>query len=83
MQKIGDKYAKSVAQVILRWQIQRGIVVIPKSTHIERMKENFDVFNFNLSQEDMTAISALDKKESSFFSHQDPTIAEWFVSMQK
>lgn len=83
LQKIGDKYAKSVAQVILRWQIQRGIVTIPKSVHIERMKENLEVFDFKLSQEDMTSIATLDKKESSFFSHQDPTIAEWFASMRK
>lgn len=78
---IGEKYKKSTAQVMLRWQIQRGIVVIPKSTHIERMRENFDVFGFELSDGDMKAIAALDKKQSSFFSHQDPNMVEWFVKM--
>ncbi|MGM9680714.1 MAG: aldo/keto reductase [Eubacteriales bacterium] len=78
---IGQKYKKSAAQVILRWHLQRGIVVIPKSTHIERMKENLDVFDFELGVEDMTAISALDKGVSSFFSHTDPGMVEWFVKM--
>lgn len=78
LKEIGDKYGKTVAQVILRWRLQRGIVVIPKSTHLERMKENFNVFDFELAQEDMDAISKLDKNESSFFSHQDPSIVEWF-----
>ena len=79
--RIGQKYGKTVAQVILRWQIQRGIVVIPKSTHIERMEENFNVFDFSLSEEDMKEIAALDKNESSFFSHQDPNMVEWFVKL--
>lgn len=78
LKEIGDKYGKTVAQVILRWHLQRGIVVIPKSTHLERMKENFNIFDFELAQEDMDAISKLDKNESSFFSHQDPSIVEWF-----
>jgi 2,5-diketo-D-gluconate reductase A len=78
LKEIGDKYGKTVAQVILRWHLQRGIVVIPKSTHLERMKENFNVFDFELVQEDMDVISKLDKNESSFFSHQDPSIVEWF-----
>lgn len=78
LKEIGDKYGKTVAQVILRWHLQRGIVVIPKSTHLERMKENFNVFDFELAQEDMGVISKLDKNESSFFSHQDPSIVEWF-----
>ena len=71
---------KTVAQVILRWHLQRGIVVIPKSTHIERMEENFNVFDFALSEEDMAAIAALDKKKSSFL-HTDPNMVEWFVKM--
>lgn len=79
--QIAEKYGKSVAQVILRWHIQRGVVVIPKTTHIERMKENFNVFDFTLSQEDMKLISDLDKKQSAFFSHQDPAMVEWFVNM--
>lgn len=78
LKEIGDKYGKTVAQVILRWHLQRGIVVIPKSTHLERMKENFNVFDFELAQEDMDVISKLDKNESSFFSQQDPSIVEWF-----
>lgn len=81
LQKLGDKYNKTVAQVILRWQLQRGIVVIPKSTHKERMAQNLDVFDFKLTSEDMQAIAALDTKTSSFFSHQDPAIVEWFVKM--
>lgn len=81
LQKIGDKYNKTVAQVILRWQLQRGIVVIPKSTHKERMAQNLDVFDFTLTSEDMQAIAALDTKTSSFFSHQDPAMVEWFVKM--
>lgn len=81
LQKLGDKYNKTIAQVILRWQLQRGIVVIPKSTHKERMAQNLDVFDFTLTDEDMQAIAALDTKTSSFFSHQDPAMVEWFVKM--
>jgi 2,5-diketo-D-gluconate reductase A len=78
---IAAKYGKTTAQVMLRWHIQRGIVVIPKSTHYERMVENFNVFDFALTDEDMTAIAALDTATSSFFSHQDPAIIEWFAQM--
>lgn len=78
---IGKNYGKTPAQVILRWHLQRGVVVIPKSTHIERMRQNLDVFDFTLSPEDMAAIAALDKKQSAFFSHQDPNMVEWFVKM--
>lgn len=78
---IGDKYSKTVAQVILRWHLQRGIIVIPKSTHKERMEENFNVFDFELSDDDMNVIATLDKKQSSFFSHTEPTMVEWFVKM--
>lgn len=81
LQNIGAKYNKSVAQVILRWQLQRGIVVIPKSTHKERMAENLNVFDFTLTDADMKNIAALDTKTSSFFSHQDPGMVEWFVQM--
>lgn len=81
LKKIGAKYGKSTAQVMLRWHIQRGVVVIPKSTHYERMVENLNVFDFTLTDDDMNAIAALDKKESSFFSHYDPAMVEWFVKM--
>ena len=79
--KIAAKYNKTVAQVILRWELQRGIVVIPKSVHIERMEQNLDVFDFELSDEDMQVMAGLDKKQSSFFSHTDPAMVEWFVKM--
>lgn len=79
--EIGKKYGKTTAQVMLRWHIQRGVVVIPKSTHYERMVENLNVFDFALSDEDMAAIATLDKKESSFFSHNDPAMVEWFVQI--
>ena len=78
---IGKRYGKSAAQVMLRWHLQRGVVVIAKSTHIERMQENLNVFDFSLTGEEMAAIGALDKKQSAFFSHQDPNMVEWFVKM--
>ncbi len=81
LEAIAERHSKTVAQVILRWHIQCGIIVIPKSTHIERMRENFDVFDFELSDEDMSAIAALDKGQSSFFAHTDPAMVEWFVRM--
>ena len=75
---IGKKYNKSSAQVILRWLIQRGVIVACKSTHEDRMKENFDVFDFELSNEDMEEIKKLDSNDSLFFNHQDPNMVEWF-----
>jgi len=66
-----------VAQVILRWLTQRGIVVIPKSVRKERMIENFDVFDFELRREDMDAIVSLDTKKSLFFDHRDPEMVKW------
>lgn len=81
LKAIGEKYGKTTAQVMLRWHIQRGVVVIPKSTHRERMEENLNVFDFELTAQDMEQIAALDKKESSFFSHYDPAMVEWFVKM--
>lgn len=81
LRAIGEKYNKSVAQVILRWQLQRGIVVIPKSTHQERMAENLNVFDFALTDSEMQTIAGLDSKTSAFFSHQDPAMVEWFVQM--
>ena len=81
LKAIGEKYGKTTAQVMLRWNIQRGIIVLPKSVHKERMIQNLDVFDFNLTEEDMSAIAALDTKTSAFFSHYDPNMVEWFVKM--
>jgi 2,5-diketo-D-gluconate reductase A len=74
---IGKKYTKSIAQVILRWLTQRGIVALSKSVRKERMKENFNVLDFELTNDDMTAITSLDKKTSSFFDHRDPERVKW------
>lgn len=79
--KIGEKYSKSAAQVILRWLIQRKVVVLCKSTHKERMAENFNVFDFELSDEDMDEIKSLDTSSSLFFDHADPKMVEWFDEM--
>ena len=78
LQAIGEKHNKSVAQVILRWLYQRGIVSLAKSVHEERIKENFDIYLFELDNGDMKKIETLDTKTSSFFSHQDLGIIEWF-----
>lgn len=72
LSKIGGKYGKSAAQAALRWNVQRGVVVIPKSTHKERMEQNFDIWDFQLSQEDMEEISRLDVGHSEIVSHDDP-----------
>jgi 2,5-diketo-D-gluconate reductase A len=74
---IASKYQKSVAQVILRWVVQRGIIVLAKTVHKERMFENFSIFDFKLNAEDMTAIATLDTKTSSFFDHRNPEIVKW------
>jgi 2,5-diketo-D-gluconate reductase A len=73
---LAGKHKKTVAQIILRWLTQRGIVAIPKSVRKERIEENFDVFDFELSPEDMEAVAALDRKESSFFDHRDPEMVK-------
>ena len=72
LKSIGEKYGKSVAQVTLRWDLQRGIVVIPKSTHKERIIENLDIFDFELSEEDMQANGKLDENKLLFVDHQNP-----------
>jgi 2,5-diketo-D-gluconate reductase A len=74
---IGSKYGKTIAQVVLRWLIQRGVVAIPKSVRKERMEENFNIFDFSLSAADMEAIKTLDTKTSSFFDHRDPAMVQW------
>ena len=79
LEEIGRKYGKSVAQVALRWLIQRDIIIIPKSVHIERMQQNLDIFDFELSQEDMAAIAALDTKQSLFFDHHAPEVVKMFM----
>lgn len=81
LKEIGAAYGKSTAQVMLRWLLQRNIVVLAKSARVERMAENIAVFDFRLSDQDMQRIAALDKAESSFFSHTDPNMVEWFVQM--
>lgn len=74
---IGKKYNKSIAQVVIRWLTQRGVVAIPKSVHKERIEENFNSLDFNLSAEDMEAIKTLDTKASLFFDHRDPAMVKW------
>jgi len=77
LQGLAAKYQRSVAQVVLRWLTQRGVVVIPKSVKPERIAENIQVFDFELSAEDLTAIATLDTKASVFFDHRDPAIVKW------
>ena len=81
LNEIGKKHDKSAAQVALRFLLQSDVVVIPKSTHKERMEENINVFDFALDASDMNAIRALDEKESLFFSHYDPAIAEMMIKL--
>ena len=77
---IAARHKRSVAQVVLRWLTQRGVIAIPKSARKERIKENFNIFDFELSAEDMAAIATLDKNTSSFFDHRDPQIVKWLGS---
>lgn len=78
--EIGRQYGKSIGQVVLRWLIQRGIVALAKSVRPERMAENIDIFDFELSSEDIEKITDLDMKESAFFDHDDPQQVEWFMN---
>lgn len=79
---LGNKHGKSVAQVVLRWLLQRGVVSIPKSVHKERIEQNFQIFDFTLDAGDMAAIAALDTGASCFFSHYDPEIVGWLGSVR-
>lgn len=81
LKEIGEAHGKSIAQTALRFLIQSGVVVIPKSVHKERMEQNFDVFDFVLSDEEMEKIVSLDGGESLFFSHYDPSIVEWLADL--
>lgn len=80
LQKIGQKYGKSVGQVVLRWLLQRNAVSLAKSVHLERLQENINIFDFELSVENLNQITALDTATSSFFSHRDPAMIEWLSS---
>jgi diketogulonate reductase-like aldo/keto reductase len=77
LQPIADKHGKSIAQVVLRWLTDRGIVAIPKSVRKERMAQNFDIFDFDLDTGDLDAIAKLDQNASSFFDHRDPAMVKW------
>ena len=79
--RIGEAHGKTVAQVVLRWLLQRGVVCIPKSTHRNRMEQNFDVFDFALGDDEMVAIAALDTGRSAFFDHHDPATIEWMSGL--
>jgi diketogulonate reductase-like aldo/keto reductase len=76
LRSVAERHGKTVAQVILRWLIQRDVVAIPKSVRKERMAENFSIFDFSLSSEDMAAIASLDTRQSAFFDHRDPEIVK-------
>lgn len=78
--EIAQKHNRSVAQIILRWLTQRGIVVIPKSVHKERMEENFNIFDFELTEDDNDRIKSLDTKTSLFFDHRNPEIVKWMAN---
>lgn len=77
LKSIGEKYGKSVAQVVLCWLIQRNVIIIPKSVRKERMTENFSIFDFELTAEDMDKIKSIDTAQSAFFDHRDPEMVKW------
>lgn len=81
LEEIGVRHGRTVAQVALRFLLQSDVVVIPKSVHKERMQENFNVFDFMLTDSELAAIAALDTGKSLFFSHYDPDTVEWFMSL--
>lgn len=79
LKEIAERHNKTVAQVALRWLLQRGVVIIPKTTHVERMKENYDIFDFVLSDDDMDLIATLDTGNSLFFDHHSAEAARMFM----
>src|SRR5690606_40124682 len=79
LSSIGKKYNKSVAQVVLRWFTQRGVIAIPKPVHKQSIEENCDMFDFQLNEKDMEAIKSLDQKETQFFDHRDPSMVKWII----
>ena len=81
LKSIADKHGKSIAQVVIRWLIQRGVVAIPKSVRRERMLENFSIFDFELGEEEMSSIATLDSGKSSFFDHRDPVMVKFLSEM--
>lgn len=83
LRSIGGKYGKSVAQVVLRWLTQRGVVAIPKSVRKERMIENLNIFDFQLSADDMAAITTLETGQSAFFDHRDPKMVKWLGTAKR
>lgn len=83
LKEIGDAHGKTIAQTALRYLLQRRVVIIPKSTHKERMQENFDLFDFELTADEMSRIQALDTKHSLFFSHYEPAMVEQFMQWEK
>ena len=80
--RIGQKYGKTAAQVALRWNVQRGVVVIPKSIHIERMEQNIDIWNFSLTEEEMIEISALDMGHSEIVDHDNPAFINMLLNLK-
>ena len=83
LRSVAEKFGKSVAQVILRWLTQRGVVAIPKSVRKERIAENFNIFDFELSAEDMATIATLDTGRSAFFDHRDPAVVKMLVTAKR
>ena len=80
---VATKYQRSIAQIVLRWLLQRGVVAIPKSVRPERMAENFDIFSFDLDADEMAAIAALDTGKSVFFDHRDPAVVKWLGGAER
>jgi len=83
LQSIADDHGKSIAQVVIRWLTQRGVVAIPKSVRKERMAENFNIFDFQLTDDEMRSIATLDTGASSFFDHRDPAMVKWLSEAQR